>query len=191
MAGSYDGKTMSTAPRYQPHYTVDDYRHWEGRWELWEGAAVAMSPSPGGRHAELTGRMIMALGRAIEERPCKATVLVEIDWIVAHDTVVRPDITVVCGPAPEGHVEQTPGLVVEVLSPATRTRDLVFKRQLYEEQGVPWYLIVDPDEHTIHVLSRRHGGNYDGPPLAADSGPVTITLCDDCDIVIDPARILR
>jgi hypothetical protein len=31
---------MSTAPRYQPHYTVDDYRLWEGRWELWHGLDV-------------------------------------------------------------------------------------------------------------------------------------------------------
>ncbi len=182
---------MSTAPQYQPHYTVDDYRHWEGRWELWEGTAVAMSPSPGGRHAELAARMIMALGRAIETRECTATVLVEIDWIVARDTVVRPDITVVCGPAPEGHVEQVPGLVVEVLSASTRARDLVFKRQLYEDQEVPWYLIVDPDERTIQLLSRRQDGRYDGPTVAADADPATITLCHDCDIVIDPARILR
>ena len=42
---------MSIAPKYQPHYTVDDYQHWEGDWELWNGVAVAMAPSPFGPHA--------------------------------------------------------------------------------------------------------------------------------------------
>lgn len=44
---------MSTAPRYQPHYTVEDYRQWEGRWELMGGVAIAMSQSPFGQHAKL------------------------------------------------------------------------------------------------------------------------------------------
>ena len=88
---------MSRAPRYHPHYTVDDYQHWEGRWELWEGMAIAMSPSPFGRHAKLLARTIAALQVAIDSAGCDATVLVEIDWIVSRDTVLRPDVTVVCG----------------------------------------------------------------------------------------------
>jgi hypothetical protein len=88
---------MSTAPRYQPHYTVDDYAHWEGQWELWHGVAVAMSPSPFGRHAKLLARTVAALQTAIDSAGCHATVLVEIDWIVSRDTVLRPDVIVVCG----------------------------------------------------------------------------------------------
>ncbi len=41
---------MSTVRKYQPHYTVEDYRQWKGDWELWYGTAVAMSPSPFGPH---------------------------------------------------------------------------------------------------------------------------------------------
>lgn len=33
---------MSSDIHYQPHYTVDDYRRWEGQWELWFGTAVAI-----------------------------------------------------------------------------------------------------------------------------------------------------
>ena len=43
---------MSTAPRYEPRYPVDDHRHWEGRWELWNGFPVSMTPGPFGRHAK-------------------------------------------------------------------------------------------------------------------------------------------
>ena len=31
---------------YTEHYTLDDYRLWEGDWELIDGSAYAMSPSP-------------------------------------------------------------------------------------------------------------------------------------------------
>ena len=31
---------------YLPHYTYKDYRLWEGKWELYEGYPVAMSPAP-------------------------------------------------------------------------------------------------------------------------------------------------
>lgn len=182
---------MSTASRYQPHYKVEDYLQWEGRWELWSGTAVAMSPSPTGRHAEMVARLVMALGNAIEAEGCSATVLVEIDWIVARDTVVRPDVTVVCGTPPKGHVEQTPAIVVEVLSAATRERDLVFKRALYAEQRVPIYVIADPDERRLEVVSRSAGGHSTSKSLDGTSPPLAIDACGDCRILLDPTRILR
>ena len=182
---------MSSARRYQPHYTIDDYRQWEGRWELWAGVAVAMSPSPTGRHAEMLGRLVMALGNAIEAVSCAASVLVEIDWIVSSDTIVRPDMTIVCGPPPAGHVEHVPALVVEILSDSTRERDVVFKRALYEEQGVPSYVIADPDERTLHVLSLSSSGRYVGEKLGAASGKFRLVLCSRCEIALDASWILR
>ena len=53
---------MSSAAKYQPHYTVDDYQHWQGDWELWNGVAIAMGPSPFGRHAQLVGQLAKILG---------------------------------------------------------------------------------------------------------------------------------
>lgn len=85
---------MSTVQRYRPHYTVDDYRRWEGRWELWGGVAVAMAPSPFGRHAKLLARTVAALQTVIDASGCAATGLVEIDWIVFRDTVLRPDVII-------------------------------------------------------------------------------------------------
>lgn len=182
---------MSTAPRYQPHYTVADYSQWEGRWELWNGVAVAMSPSPVGAHAKLVARFVTALSTAIDASACAATVLVEIDWIVSDDTVVRPDVTIVCGSEPAGHVKTAPALVVEVLSESTRERDLVFKRALYEEQGVPWYFIVDPEEKTLRVLALGHSERYAETIHAAAAEPVALALCNGCRMTLDPAALFR
>ena len=79
---------MSTAPRHQPNYRVEDYLQREGRWELWDGVAAATSPSPRGAHPKLLARLVTALGNAIDAVDCVATVLVEIDWIVSQEAVV-------------------------------------------------------------------------------------------------------
>jgi Uma2 family endonuclease len=175
-------KPVSTAPRYVPQYTVADHATWEGDWELVDGVAVAMTPSPFGRHAERLSRMAATFWNAIDAAGCHATVLAEIDWVVSNDTVVRPDLVVVCGPAPRRHVEQPPALVVEVLSAATRVRDLTVKRELYETRGVRWYLIVDPDEGESSLLRLGNAGRYESSPAV---GRRAIDLCPDCTLSID------
>lgn len=179
---------MATAARFQTHYTVADYRHWEGRWELWNGLAVAMSPSAGGRHAKVHRRIVAALANAIDAAGSDVSVLVEIDWIVAQDTVVRPDVTAICGSEPAGHVERPPALVVEILSDATRDRDLVFKRDLYAAQGVRWYIILDPDAGTVLPLRLTAGREY-ASPVSQNAQSLVIDLCDDCRIDLDASRI--
>lgn len=185
---------MSTAPHYQPHYTIADYLQWEGRWELWNGLPVAMTPSPAGRHARLLVDVAALLKAAVDAAgaDCGATVLAEIDWIVADDTVVRPDLVIVCGAEPPGHVEQPPALAVEILSPATRQRDLTVKRDLYAASGVGWYLIIDPDwqgtsieprkPQTLATLLRLGGGS----PPAYSEWPAAklVELCDHCQFVL-------
>jgi len=179
---------MSTAPKFNPHYTVDDYRLWDGEWELWNGVAVAMTPSPFGRHGTLLARITTVLSNAIDEADCDASVIVEVDWIVSRDTVLRPDLTVVCGAAPERHVEQTPALVVEVLSDATRERDLTFKKELYRNESVPWYLIVDPDGSTLTSLRLDDGGQY----IPVEShGALAIDICDICSLSVSVERLFR
>ena len=173
---------MSTAPRYVPHSTVADHATWEGDWELLAGVPVAMTPSPFGRHAERLSRMAATLWNAIDASGCKATVLVEIDWIVSDDTVVRPDLVVVCGPAPRRHVEQAPALVVEILSTATRERDLTVKRDLYEAQGVRWYAIIDPDEGRSTILRLDESGHYEARNA---SGRQQMDLCPDCTLAVE------
>lgn len=173
---------MSTAPEYHPHYTVDDYRLWQGDWELWNGVAVAMTPSPFGRHARLLIDIGAALKTAIERSGCDATVLGEIDWIISQDTVVRPDLSVVCGPEPKRHVQHAPAIVVEILSEATRDRDLNHKRRLYEQQTVAVYLIVDAERSQLTVLQLGGSGTYEE---MRTSDTLVFEICDQCTIRVD------
>ena len=49
------------------------------------------------------------------------------------------------------YLEKAPELVMEILSPSTAHKDRNLKYELYEEQGVTSYLIVDPVAETIEV----------------------------------------
>ena len=83
---------------------------------------------------------------------CDASVLGNLDWIISRDTVLRPDVMIVCGAPPEKHQESPPAVVVEILSDSTRERDTTFKRKIYQAQSVPYYLIVDPAIKSLTAL---------------------------------------
>jgi len=176
---------MSTAEEFKPHYSVDDYQLWDGDWELWNGVAVAMTPSPFGRHSRLLVNVSFALKTAINEAKCDATVLAEIDWIVDQHTVLRPDVVVVCGREPERHLEHAPAIAVEILSESTRERDLTHKRSLYAEQRVPIYLIVDPVAATLTSLEIAD----DEYAVQAFDDQLKINICNTCQLEINVPTI--
>ncbi|MEE8716659.1 MAG: Uma2 family endonuclease [Coriobacteriales bacterium] len=61
-------------------------------------------------------------------------------------TIVEPDLFVVCdrGKLTDRGCEGAPGLVAEIVSPASRQTDYGTKPNLYREAGVSEYWIVDP-----------------------------------------------
>jgi len=179
---------MSSASQYDPQYTVDDYQLWEGDWELWNGVAVAMTPSPFGQHSKLLAELTKGLGNAVDAADCDATVLVEIDWILTNNTILRPDLTIVCGGAPERHLETPPALVAEILSPSTRERDLTFKRQFFQQQNVPWYLVIDPDTSDLDALKLNTDGNYSS---VEHTETLSIDICGDCRLNLSVERLFR
>jgi len=188
---------MSAVKKYLPHYTVKDYAQWDGDWELWGGIAVsrcpnpdgsprAMSPSPFGPHQAIATNLIFALKLAIREDGCDAVVLNETDWIVSNDTVVRPDVVVLCDGVPERHIESTPAVVAEVLSNATRERDMTYKRDLYEKQGVSVYLLLDPEAKTLEAYRRDKPGKWQHEQV---SERIEFSICDDCKIRLDRSSL--
>ncbi|MFP4035590.1 MAG: Uma2 family endonuclease, partial [Desulfovermiculus sp.] len=94
-------------------YTATDYEQWQGDWELIQGRPVAMTPSPGFLHQRVCLQIARRLDEQLEECP-QCTVVFETDWHVATDTVVRPDIMVLCDQVQE-KVSQRPDLIVEVV----------------------------------------------------------------------------
>jgi len=178
---------MTEAFSHIPNYTTDDYERWEGDWELWDGHPVSMSPSPSAKHQRVAGRLFVALGGSLGQQDgCHCETFYEIDWRISKETVVRPDLMVVCEPVDTTWIEVTPALIVEVLSPGTASNDLKYKRELYAAKGVKYYLIVDPGAKTIEALA-LDGDAY--APMHAGGESLSFDLHDGCAVSLDVAGL--
>lgn len=143
---------------YQEHYTVGDYRLWEGEWELIEGMPYAMTPSPTVTHQICAANLLHQIKTSLEKAPegCSCQVLMETDWEVSSDTVVRPDILVTCDDLVE-KVIRTPGLIAEVVSASSAKRDEQQKFELYRKEGVIYYILVYPDKRVAKIYRNETG----------------------------------
>lgn len=155
---------MSTASKYTPHYTIADYEQWPGDWELWQGTAVAMTPSPFGRHQFVLVNLVSELRARLKDTSWH--VLAEIDWRIDESTVVRPDAVVLAGQIPERHVEETPILVAEITSESTGEKDRTAKFKLYQQQCVPNYWLIDPAQRSLNCFVLNDSKEYELAELA-------------------------
>ena len=171
--------------RYIPRYTYEDYKQWEGDWELIDGIPIAMAPSPMSEHQLLLSRLAQALENALEECD-ECFVLVEEDWIVDSETVVRPDISMVCGRL-EDFIRKPPYLIVEIVSPSSAYKDERVKFSLYEEEKVEYYVLVYPKECKARIF-RLKDGKYD---KVGDFIEEVAKLEGECPITIDFAKVCK
>jgi Uma2 family endonuclease len=139
-----------------PRYTYKDYASWQGDWELIDGYPYAMSPSPKMKH-QLAGKRLMFLleNELLKKTSCQCTTVYELDWIINDDTIVRPDVMIICGPIEDDFLRYPPTLLVEILSDSTRLKDRNTKFTLYEQQGVKYYLLADPTKNTLEIFELK------------------------------------
>ncbi|MEO8108423.1 MAG: Uma2 family endonuclease [Ginsengibacter sp.] len=141
---------MSIAEKYRPSYTYEDYCQWEGRWELIEGMPYAMSPLPVPDHQRVSLNLCIAFEHALKNfRQCK--VYPPLDWKIAEDTIVQPDVLIVCKKIEKKYLDFPPALVAEILSPSTAAKDRNVKMELYRVQGVRYYCILDIQFKKIEI----------------------------------------
>ena len=127
------------------HYTYDDYKLWEGNWELFSGIAVSMAPAPMRKHQSLASCIITELNNQLNDCP-QCEVLGEVDYKIYDDTILRPDIVLTCGETNDSYLTKAPDIIVEIISKSTAKRDETYKFDIYENQKVKYYIIVYPDD---------------------------------------------
>lgn len=164
-----------------PRYTYEDYARWEGRWEIIRGIPYAMVPAPVMKHQRLSMRISFQLERLLARCPLCQT-YPTIDWQITEDTVVQPDLLVVCGDYEEREkLLVPPVLVIEILSPSTARKDRGLKYQLYEEAGVRYYCIVDPETDSADIFEMNNKNfqpvePFEGSKITFDLEPCTIAF---------------
>ena len=75
----------------------------------------------------------------------------------------------------EANVQGAPDLTVEILSDATRKKDELTKRKLYERFDVQEYWIVDPDLESVKVFRKKNEAFLRAAELSKETDDILTT----------------
>ena len=138
------------------YYTYDDYVNWEGKWELIDGMPLAMAPAPMITHQAIASSVIVELSNTIGE--CEQCMVIgEEDWKISDETVLRPDVVLICNEPNDAYITKAPEIIVEVISKSTAKRDEKYKFKIYEAEKVKYYVLAYPDDLTAKVYRLKDG----------------------------------
>ncbi len=149
------------------------------QYELADGVLL-VSPAPRPRHQVVVGELYLLLRHDCP--PDLQVFLAPLDYQPTNRRSFQPDLLVVRRTdVGERNVTAPLLLAVEVLSPSTRSKDLLLKRGLYEESGVASYWVVDPAEPSVTVLELQEGryveaGRAVGDEVLALTLPFPVSL---------------
>lgn len=159
---------MGLPKRDNARYTYGEYLIWpeDVRYELVDGTAYAMAPAPTRLHQTFVGELYRQAANALKGTQCQPYVA-PTDVRLPRpgqadeetDTVVQPDLLVVCDPTKldDRGVRGAPDWIVEVLSPATASHDQIIKLAAYERSGVPEVWLVHPSDRVVSVYLLSNG----------------------------------
>ena len=120
-----------------------------------------MSPSPGIRRQALSGRLLQSLRNWAAERG-GWVLAAPTDLVLDPSNVVVPDLLFIAAARAAivgaNQILGAPDLMVGILSPSSRDRDLGAKRLAYEPFGVAEYWIVGPELETVKLYCQGTGG---------------------------------
>jgi Uma2 family endonuclease len=165
---------MALKKEEKNYYTYVDYLGWETneRYELINGEAWMMA-APSVRHQTVSRELLLQFGNFLKGKPCEVfTAPLDVRLFPkedgSDDTVVQPDLLVVCDRskiADNKACKGAPDLVVEIRSPSNTEIPLLLKFTKYLKAGVREYWLIDPETKDIqvHVLEKGNGpepGHY-------------------------------
>jgi Uma2 family endonuclease len=143
--------------------------------ELIDGVVI-VSPAPMPRHQLIATRLAQALDEIEQTQGGGMWFSAPIDVFISRNSVFEPDATLFSADnVPDLDIRpvmEIPTIVVEILSPSSRSRDNVRKRAGYSDRGIPEYWIIDPETSGIVFNIANPDGNYLAHELAGDTIPV-------------------
>jgi Uma2 family endonuclease len=150
-----------TVAQSAPKLTYDDLALFPDdgkRHELIDGVHF-VTPAPNTRHQRIVIHLAVALETFARAHGLGKVFVAPYDVVFSRHDVVEPDLIFVSAARAAvltaAHAAGAPDLVIEILSPSTRRRDEMLKRDLYEARGVAEYWLIDPEAETVKVLRRE------------------------------------
>ena len=177
----------------EKYYTYADVLSWDEnvRAEIIDGELYMMSP-PLRIHQYVMTQLFLQIGNFLKDKTCEVYVapfgvrLFENDEDTPDkvDTLVEPDITVVCdhNKLDKYGCKGAPDLIIEILSSSTARRDRYVKLNLYNRAKVREYWIVDPVHNTVEVLLPDENGKLAVSAVYGREDKAYVTVLPGCEI---------
>jgi len=176
------------------YYTYADYKEWElaegERYEIIHGEVYAMS-APNTYHQSILMELSRQISNYLAGKPCKiypAPFDVRLFYAEneSDDTVVQPDITIICDKNKIGTEggRGAPDFIAEILSPSNTAIEMQRKFELYREAGVREYWVLDPEHKTLHVYNFKDGAIF--PHTYHSTGIAKVGIFSDLHINLEP-----
>jgi Uma2 family endonuclease len=155
------------------------------RAEYVDGIAI-VSPTPYSSHQRVARRLANVIEAGCPELYVVCAVGV---WTGERRSRI-PDVYATERPFDASWADQTPVLVVEVLSPSTRREDTLRKSAEYLDAGIGQYWIVDREHRTVTVLSATDHG-WDVVLDLDEAHPTgTVAVGDHGEVALDLDALL-
>ena len=127
--------------------------------ELWDGELI-MWPAPPFFHQKIVARFLEPLDNWVTQHHLGETGHAPLDMVLSTCCATQPDVVFISNERLsiiKERIMEAADLVAEVISPGSRRRDRIDKRDLYEQHGVQEYWIIDPEAKTVEVLHLEKG----------------------------------
>lgn len=162
-------------------YTYADYLTWnfQERLEILKGKIFKMSPAPSRKHQEISIELTGIFYNYFKKTPCNVYVA-PFDVRLKNfkkstsdkeiTTVLQPDICVICDKEKldDRGCIGAPDLIIEILSPGNSKKEMDIKFDLYEENAVKEYWIVEPFQKSILIYTLQNDKYIGLKPIAEE-----------------------
>jgi Uma2 family endonuclease len=148
--------------------TYEEFLEWNGTdgvWAEWVGGEIQEMSNPSLKHQDISDFLTAILRFFVEAkqlgRVISAPFQLKFDF---RSTGRQPDIMFVskanADKVKKQYVEKTADLVIEIISPESRTRDKGDKFYEYEQAGVREFWLIDPDRKRAEFYTLGEDGFF-------------------------------
>ena len=170
-------------------YIYADYLLWQfsEQIKIIKGKIFKMNPAPSRSHQQVLLKLTRELDKYFINLNCELYFapfdvrLINFKKSTADNqifTVVQPDLCVICDllKLDERGCFGSPNLIIEILSVGNSNTDLKIKFDLYEENGVQEYWIVNPSEKTALIYTLQNDKYIGSRPFTIDTEIQSVTF---------------
>ena len=159
-------REKSRAYMAHPRYTYEEFREIAERddntcqYEFIDGQIYLLG-SPRVPHQKALGELHATFFQYFEDKPCRpfmapldVKLFGKAERFEDNPNVVQPDMFVMCDTDrvdEKGAYQGIPTLAVEILSPSTKSKDIMIKAKLYMDSGIQEYWVVDIEKQHLII----------------------------------------